>query len=724
MIGTPRHHDRWAAAALLVVVLALLTVTLRWHATPLYGVETDLLGDTVPAARALRQGHISPGTFLFRGPGYPLLIAGGSFFTGGDEFLAARLVNVAAAGAAATAAYLLFRAFLGSLAGLAVMIALLVNPVFVRTTIEAGSDLAALALGLVATCLATRGGGWRTGAAAGMVAGLAYLTRYNMVFLAPAAFAAMLVARADGRRLVAYVAGFAIPVAAWVFAHLSSTGVVPGNQNHLNVAYEVYGKGMGYYRFWVQTGNVFGSLADVALHDPARFALHVGRNAATRWIADAHQLMPVWIGMLALPGMIVTWWRRPGWGALAIHAGLAYLVLTLVFYVPRFFLYLLPFYLSGTFGLLLRARLVPAPGAGPWTRADREWLRLAGPVLAAALIVLSAFAAFGEARRILADPPEETRIAGELLRGVGRPGERVMARKPHVAWFAGMEYVPIPYTEKFTDFLAEADRAGADYLFISAMETGQFQQLSVLADSGVSLPGLVPLAHRIMEGAHYFALYRRVPTTAPVATIEDSLLAVIRRFAARRPGEAWPQANLGGHLVTMGRHRDALAPLAEAERLDPDDALVARFQAIAHAELGETELAAAACKRALQLVPGGSWEWAYLGQIRTTQGRYAEARDALQRAMNGEPANPRYPVLYLKACELGGFWDDAASVAQRVLAATPGDATARLIGARALLRLGHPDRARSLVEMEGAVSGPDSAAFAAFADSIRMGLMP
>lgn len=706
-----------------MATLALLGVTLRWHATPLYGVETDLLGDTVPAARALRQGHITPGTFLFRGPGYPLMVAAGTLVTGGDEFLAARLLNVVAAAAAAGAAYLMLRAFLGPPAALVVMAALLANPVFVRNTLEAGSDMPALALGLVATWLVTGGGGWRSAAAAGLVSGFAYLTRYNMVFLAPAAFAALLVARAEGPRLVAYVAGFAVPVAAWVLAHLASTGILPANQNYLNVAYEVYGEGMGYYRFWVHTGNAFGSFADVALHDPARFALHLGRNAVTRWIADATQLMPVWIGTLALPGMLLTWWRRPGWAALAIHAGLAYLILTLVFYVPRFFLYLLPFYLSGTFGLLLRAQLVPPAGAGSWTRDDRGWLRLAGPVLAAVLIVLSAIAAAGEARKVLSDPPEETRTAGELLRTIGRPGERVMARKPHVAWFAGMEYVPIPYTETFTDFLAEADKAGTDYLFISPIEVDQYQQLSVLADAGVSLPGLVPLARR-EQGDHSFALYHRVPTDAPVATVEDSLLAAIRRFAERRPGLAFAQTYLGGHLVTMGRYREALAPLAEAERLDPDDPLVARFQAIAHNGLGESDAAAAACERALRRIPGGTWEWAFLGQIRIDQGRAAEAREALQRAMNGEPANPRYPILYLKACALGGYWEDAASVAQRVLAATPGDATARLIGARALLRLGRPERARALVEMEGPVSGPDSAAWAALADSIRMGVTP
>jgi predicted Zn-dependent protease len=296
-----------------------------------------------------------------------------------------------------------------------------------------------------------------------------------------------------------------------------------------------------------------------------------------------------------------------------------------------------------------------------------------------------------------------------------------MARKPHVAWFAGMEYVPIPYAERFTDFLAAADQAGADYLFISAIETGQHPQLSVLADPGVSLPGLVPVAHRVLGGSHYFALYRLVPTTTTAPAIEDSLLVAIRRFVSRRPGEPWPQTYLGGQLVTMGRFREALAPLAEAERLDPGDALVARFQTIAHAELGEHDAASAACERALRLSPSGTWEWGYLGRIRIAQRRYDEARDALRRAMSGEPANPRYPVLYLEASALGGFWEDAASVARRILAATPGDATARLIGARAMLRLGRPDQARTLIEMKGTVSGPDSAAFAEFADSVRRG---
>ncbi len=345
-------------------------------------------------------------------------------------------------------------------------------------------------------------------------------------------------------------------------------------------------------------------------------------------------------------------------------------------------------------------------------------MRRAGPAVAVGLLVLSAAAAIGGARGILADPPDEARVAGELLRVLGQPGDRVMARKPHVAYFAGMEYVPVPDAETFTDFLAQARKSRADYLFVSPIEIGLHPQLSVLADPGVRLPGLLPLAHRVLRASHYFALYRVVPDGAPRTLVEDSLLGAIRRFATRRPGEAWPQTYLGGHLVAMGRYREALAPLVEAERLAPDDALVARFQAVAHAELGEHDRAAAACERALRLVPDAAWERGYLGQIRLAQGRYAEARDELKRAMAGDPANPRYPSLYLEACGRGGFREDAAAAAERILRTTPGDATARLSGARAWLALGRPDRARALVRMGGMVAGPDSAAFTTLADSL------
>lgn len=691
-------------------------MTLAVHRTPLFGVETDLLGDSVPAARALRAGEVTPQSFLFRGPGYPLMLAAASALAGGDEFLGARLLNVAAALAAAAAAFLLVRRFLGPAVGLAVTLAMLLNPVFLRAAIEAGTDLPAAALALAATVLVARPGGPRGALAAGVLAGVAALTRYNMLFLAPAGLAALWLAGAARRRVLGFLAGLALTLGGWVVAHLALTGEPPRNQNYVNVAYEVYGRGMGYDRFWVLTGDAFRSFLDVLRHDPPRFLAHVGRNLAVRWLEDAQRLMPLWIGLLALPGMLVAWWRRPGWPTLALHAGGAYLVLAFVFYTPRFFLYLLPFYLSGAFGLLLASR---AAGSAAAPDSRPPWLRRVAPVLAAAMIAGSGVVAVVEARRLLADPPDETRVAGELLRALGRPDQAVLARKPHVAYFAGMRYLALPYRESLATFLADARRAEADYLFVSGIETGLHPQLSMLADPGVALPGLTPLAHRVLRPGRYFALYRVEPGEPAPQAVEESVLVAIRRFVARRPGEAWPQAYLGGHLVAMGRFREALPPLADAARLDPRDALVPRFQALAHLELGETGPAAAACERALALAPDGAWERGLLGRIRLAQGRYAEARAELRRAMAGAVTDPRHPALYLEACAADGAWQEAAETAERILRQAPDDARARLLGARAWLALGREDRARAIARMPGATSGPESAAWSAFADSLR-----
>src|SRR5205085_2652646 len=84
--------------------------------TPLYGVETDLLGDFIPAARALRAGQLAAAHFEFKGPGYPALLAVAGMLVG-DDWLAARLLNVLGAVAGAWFAWRVATRFLGRRAG-------------------------------------------------------------------------------------------------------------------------------------------------------------------------------------------------------------------------------------------------------------------------------------------------------------------------------------------------------------------------------------------------------------------------------------------------------------------------------------------------------------------------------------------------------------------------------------------------------------------------------
>src|SRR5262249_59999776 len=119
---------------------------------------------------------------------------------------------------------------------------------------------------------------------------------------------------------------------------------------------------------------------------------------------------------------------------------------------------------------------------------------------------------------------------------------------------ARMGYVPLPYADEFTDFLIQARATHARYLFVSQTEAGLMPQLSMLADAGVSLPGLPQIEHRVLREGHSLAIYRIEPDDpahpVPQAVFNDSLLAVIRPLAPTRPAQASPHAHPRGPPVT------------------------------------------------------------------------------------------------------------------------------------------------------------------------------
>ena len=141
----------------------------------------------------------------------------------------------------------------------------------------------------------------------------------------------------------------------------------------------------------------------------------------------------MWLGVFALPGLFIVVRGRPHARGLAVHFALAYAVLAFAFYVPRFFLYLLPFYLTGAIALLVAAPL-------PWRTPAVARARVALALLAglAGLVPTTR-----DVRNRLAGAPTETRAAGEWLKQHHLSGA-IFARKPHVAYFAGMDYVALP----------------------------------------------------------------------------------------------------------------------------------------------------------------------------------------------------------------------------------------------------------------------------------------
>ena len=722
LAASPKSLNRAAAILIAAWLLAVSWTSLAWHPTPLYSVESDVIGEYVPAAKDLRLGRLAAGHYQSKGFGYPLLLTAAAIPAGNDYYLAARLLNLASGAAGAILVYALFKAFLGAEGGVFVLAGLLLDPTFARNTVEAGTDVPTFALLIAATFLLLRRKTGRALIASGFLAGYAVITRYNCLFL-PVAGALILLARGHRlRSLGAYAAGFAVPVAAWMIAARGIGGSPLGGQNVMNMAHEIYGRGLSPETFWGTRSSQFHSFWDVVRCDPAVFASRVGYNLATRWLRDVRELLPVWLGALALPGMALGWRGRSGWPGMAIHVSLCYLVLAPIFYLQRLGLYLIPFYLSGTVALILYQRLpwrrAPGQGAG---KSRSSWTGLVRPALLSAMILASGWRAFVGVRDALANAPHETREAGLLLRSMARPGDRIMARKPNVAFFAGMAFVPLSDVNVVTyPGLIEAARtSGARYLFFSAIEDNTRPQFLALADSGPGLPGLRQVAFRTLDPMRYYALYEFTGEACPPETMQAAILATIRRTVGRHPRLASIHTQLAWQLLNLRRDREAVEELKIAQQLNPRDGVTVKMQVFAHERLGDYDAAAEACERGIRLGSPTGWERSHLGWIRIGQGRLAEGTELMKEALRREPGNTDYMYglgfAYLSA-------DDFAAAAQeleKVLSLRPEHGPARLYAARSRWLQGEPQKALELLEAAGSDRGLAATDLHLLADSIR-----
>jgi tetratricopeptide (TPR) repeat protein len=629
-----------APALIFVYTLVAAIVALFAHRTPGYGVETDLLTDFAPAARSLLEGRLEAPLYQFHGFGYPLLLAMFSIPAGGDFFLAGKLLNLVSAAACLWLAYALFRRYGGQRMGSFVMLGLAVNSVFWIYTVDAGTDMPSLALLLAATFGALAGRSPRALALAGAAAGFAYVTRYNALAVLLAS-AAVIAWRRQPGRLAAYLGGAAIPAGAWLVANAVMTGNPFFNRNYLNVAIAAYGTQTQWDQFAATVGRQFHSMADVILYDPVAFARSIFlTQLCTHWLHDAKDLLPLWLGIPGVAGVLLVWGARPGWRALALHFALSYFALGFVFYNVRFMLYLLPFYLAGAAALLFPGR----PERGNRVREGLARSPLSrrpalSAALAAVLLLLSARRAQVDMRTEIAHEPKDVRMAGDALRQLGPRNGIVMTRKPHVAFYAGMRQLRFPADGTLRDVIKEAHRGKADYVLYSGMEASLRPDILVLMEPDVQLPGFHQIDRQEVDPANYYALYKVDPELADSAVLDSAIVSLMQRFLANHEHDAAVHYDVGKELLDMGRTKEAVAELDTAHALQPNLLRAWMIKAEAHRRLGSYDAARDDAARARALGAPEPWKEADLGKTDLAQGRTGDARAHFLQSLRLEPTN-------------------------------------------------------------------------------------
>jgi tetratricopeptide (TPR) repeat protein len=628
------------------------------------------------------------------------------------------LLGVAAAVIGAWFSFLLLRDFFGRDIALATLLALLLNPVYLRAAIEAGTDMPTFALSVAATYLVASGSRMTALATAGFLAGYATITRYNAAFLVVAA-TVLLLRRPDRWRSSAwYGAGLAIPIVAWMAANLALTGSAFSNSNHLNFAFALYGHEMEWDRFWATSATRFHSFADVISYDPAAAARQIGANLATHWIRDARELMPLWIGAIAIPGMVLCVSRGLRRTAFVVHFALCYLTLATIFYAPRFFLYLLPFYLGAATVLVLRFR-APIPGGDAGSKWDARagWLRWG---VLGVLVVLSGARAVTDVRAMESNSPHEAREAGAFLRGRASGQASVMARKPHVAHFAGMQYVPLPNVATVAELIEAGRRGRVNFLYFSGLEENVRPQLVTLGVENADFPGLHQLEYRITPARRFFAIYQFVDEPFDSALMDRVQRRALERRVAMDPIDPAVRTLAAGVLMNQGAFRDALSHLEVAERIRPEDPEVAVLQAAAHQALGQYRLALSACDRASSIGVATAFQHGEIGVVYLRQRRFTQAIQHLAAAVRLEPTHALYLMSLGAARFEVGDYSPAAQDLERALALAPQASQIRLLAARAHWLAGRSRRALDLIE-SGRQAGASSPALEMLADSVAQG---
>ena len=573
--GTPAESARetalfarlaWALTGALIV--ALLIVIQGPHSIGDYFTETDFYGAYAEGARMIQGGVLDPSRYGVVGPVYEIVLALAGFVIR-DLFLAAETISAAATAATLMLWYAILARRIGARVAILAVLFLATNAQFFRYGYSATTDAPAMAFQAFALWLLLNRGGVRGTWAAGLVAALAFLTRYNAIYLVPAGLVVLLAGAAGGTRgtgagdapdaaaraprrgladrvpaALAFLGGFAIPVLPWVLYSLAS-GQALSFQLHHNIAFEVFARPQGVawddYQRLMQPQ--FRSLADVIARDPAAVASRVVFNLFDHLRLDARDLLGWPVAIAAALGLALALWSgawRRLW-PIALAGALLFLTLVPVFHSARYSLGLLPVYAAFAGALFGLPAFALAAG-----RAPRVWLK---PVLAIVPLFFATQANVAAQRETFRMLPREVQVVARTLREIAAPGDRIIARKGHVAWHAGLEAVPFPFADDLTALGDYARERGARWLYVSWPEVQMRPRLAFLLDTTAAVPGLTV---RAATALHPAVLYEIGPAfgAPPAWTSNDTLLSY---HTAR------------AQLMVEGRNLPALYAVAQIE---------------------------------------------------------------------------------------------------------------------------------------------------------------
>ncbi len=464
-----------------VCLLVALLVLSSFHKIGGYGVETDFYWAYAPDAERISNGETpnEPGV----GPGYALALILVNFFTG-DWFAGGKVLSILSTVFAGLLMAKTVSRLFDSKVGLYTL--LIWSATVLPWTIVAGTDMffAFVVTAAIFFLFRSERPSNLDIALSAALMGYAILTRNNAIVL-PGAALLMLVFLCPqewswGERLQkgAIFTGVCLAVLApWFLLKSFVFEKQVANDGYLVVASHFYGRaGVVSSEDMRLAAKQFDSLSSVVFYDFPRFVKHyVGNLYRHSYAFLLHSLkFPTFLFVVA--GVMVLLPRiTKRQASFFLFPIVSFLLLCLVHYEPRYYLYLVGFPIS--IAVYFLCRPVEIIGFKGVRKKVAHYVSYAA--LALTVFFLGVFSAKEIRANINSEPRELLQIRDEL-RTIVKESASIIARKPHLGFLANLETVYFPEATSLDQLLDFAAEQEAEYLLYGDIEADRRPELAIL----------------------------------------------------------------------------------------------------------------------------------------------------------------------------------------------------------------------------------------------------
>lgn len=463
-----------------------------------YEVETDFYWLYAPDAHRISSWKFPQD--LLHGPGYPIALALVGIVTG-DPFRSGKWISIASAVLIGAFCFLLFERLFDYWSALCAQSIVLVSGQFPKYAINATTDVffLALCLGTLAVMVAKGIAPRRRAKMMGILTALAYMSRYNGIFLVPVCLLAITLQDLPERRamerlkLAGYYFAFLLaPLLPWLYMNYLHHGSPLYNKAYLVVAGDLYGYTSDQDGLRI-LAEKFHSLSEVLRYDPQRLVGSYFDQLRKNLILSitSGELVSPWVGWTAVWAFILVLFdRRPKPLVFVLVAGAVYsLLMGFIHWEARLHFFEMVVYAGlATYGAFRPLEIL----------RQRGFLRhpacALGPM---AVILVMGLTSYEYSKRavesFLASQPTEVLAACDYLKNGNAIGAKIIARKPHLPYLCRQEWVFFPLVKSLEELHRWLQTNRVDYIAFGPMELLYRPSLDALLSPRTAPPWLKPV---------------------------------------------------------------------------------------------------------------------------------------------------------------------------------------------------------------------------------------